>query len=69
MFNYNEYSPIQYYQSTTMGELHRCRLCVAVYHELHSQCQVDNGWVPLDQNPHYFDNCQYNIKDITQDAV
>lgn len=56
----NDYNPVQKYNSPTQGQLHRCRLCVGVYFDLHGVPQVDNGYVPQTQNPHYYDNCQYN---------
>lgn len=54
------YSPVEKYYIPTLGPRHRCRLCVAMYHDREGQCQMDNGFVPQTQNPHYYSDCPYN---------
>jgi hypothetical protein len=52
----------QYYRFSTGTRSHRCRLCVTIYFDRYKVPPVDNGFVPLDKNPHIFTDEDNNSK-------
>ena len=51
------HSGIEQAYMPTRGEIIRCRECTRRYFEIHGYPAIDNGYVELSKNPHFYADC------------